>query len=144
MPTKLGPNTPCECGSGKKYKHCCGAEGADAKRNPKMTLVRGGIASACVVGLLLIVAANASKSPAPTAPPVKNTGTYTGQPAGPAPAGKVWSAEHGHWHEATEGLPQQYQSAPQPPGAAPPGKTWSAEHGHWHDLPGANPAPPAP
>ncbi|HEX7150615.1 MAG TPA: SEC-C metal-binding domain-containing protein [Thermoanaerobaculia bacterium] len=26
--------------------------------------------------------------------------TLTPQPAGPAPAGKVWSAEHGHWHDA--------------------------------------------
>jgi preprotein translocase subunit SecA len=22
---KLGPNSPCPCGSGKKYKKCCGA-----------------------------------------------------------------------------------------------------------------------
>ena len=21
---KVGPNDPCPCGSGKKYKHCCG------------------------------------------------------------------------------------------------------------------------
>jgi preprotein translocase subunit SecA len=21
---KVGPNMPCPCGSGKKYKHCCG------------------------------------------------------------------------------------------------------------------------
>ncbi len=24
--TKIGPNDPCPCGSGKKYKHCCGAK----------------------------------------------------------------------------------------------------------------------
>jgi SWIM/SEC-C metal-binding protein len=23
--TKVGRNEPCPCGSGKKYKHCCGA-----------------------------------------------------------------------------------------------------------------------
>ena len=23
--TKVGRNAPCPCGSGKKYKHCCGA-----------------------------------------------------------------------------------------------------------------------
>jgi preprotein translocase subunit SecA len=31
-PTKVGRNDPCPCGSGKKYKKCCGAgvsEGAD-------------------------------------------------------------------------------------------------------------------
>ena len=21
---KVGPNEPCPCGSGRKYKHCCG------------------------------------------------------------------------------------------------------------------------
>ena len=26
---KIGPNDPCPCGSGKKYKKCCGAPGAD-------------------------------------------------------------------------------------------------------------------
>ena len=25
---KIGRNDPCPCGSGKKYKNCCGAEGA--------------------------------------------------------------------------------------------------------------------
>ena len=25
--TKVGRNDPCPCGSGKKYKKCCGAEG---------------------------------------------------------------------------------------------------------------------
>ena len=24
---KVGPNDPCPCGSGKKYKKCCGAPG---------------------------------------------------------------------------------------------------------------------
>ncbi|NHI01481.1 YchJ family protein [Oceanimonas sp. MB9] len=23
-PPKIGPNQPCPCGNGKKYKHCCG------------------------------------------------------------------------------------------------------------------------
>jgi hypothetical protein len=70
-------------------------------------------------------------------------GTITPQPPGPAPAGKVWSAEHGHWHDApvtgqvTPGVQpaQPGQLTPQPPGPAPAGKVWSAEHGHWHDAP---------
>lgn len=58
---------------------------------------------------------------------------------GPAPAGKVWSAEHGHWHDAG---PQPTKENPTtvntrnvspPPGPAPAGKVWSPEHGHWHD-----------
>lgn len=28
---KIGPNDPCTCGSGKKYKKCCGAPGKEAK-----------------------------------------------------------------------------------------------------------------
>ena len=28
---KVGPNDPCPCGSGKKYKKCCGAPGKQAE-----------------------------------------------------------------------------------------------------------------
>ena len=27
---KVGRNDPCPCGSGKKYKKCCGADGSEA------------------------------------------------------------------------------------------------------------------
>lgn len=27
MTTKVGPNQPCTCGSGKKFKKCCGPRG---------------------------------------------------------------------------------------------------------------------
>lgn len=76
--------------------------------------------------------------------PTQTPGKLTPQPPGPAPAGKVWSAEHGHWHNAPGPGPvtgtnqqtaQQGQLIPQPPGPAPAGKVWSAEHGHWHDAP---------
>ncbi len=30
MSSKVGPNEPCSCGSGKKFKKCCGAVGASA------------------------------------------------------------------------------------------------------------------
>jgi hypothetical protein len=55
-----------------------------------------------------------------------------------APPGKVWSEEHGHWHEA-EG-----PGTPRPEGPAPPGKEWSEAHGHWHDIAGVSPPGPAP
>lgn len=42
-----------------------------------------GIAAAAVVALLVL----------------RNTGG-TDRPAGTAPPGKVWSVEHGHWHDA--------------------------------------------
>lgn len=74
------------------------------------------------------------------------------QPPGPTPPGKVWSAEHGHWHDVNPAgsSPIQVQTSkapitatpaqpsapvPQPPGTPPPGKVWSPEHGHWHDAP---------
>jgi preprotein translocase subunit SecA len=28
--SKVGRNDPCPCGSGKKYKKCCGADGSEA------------------------------------------------------------------------------------------------------------------
>jgi SEC-C motif/Protein of unknown function (DUF2384) len=34
MNTKLGRNDPCLCGSGKKYKHCCGSNAAGAAAQP--------------------------------------------------------------------------------------------------------------
>ena len=61
------------------------------------------------------------------------------KPEGEAPPGNVWSAEHGHWHDAKN--PHDAHSADmkksgdqlQRQGEAPPGKVWSPEHGHWHD-----------
>ena len=32
MPTTLGRNDPCHCGSGRKYKHCCLAKDEAAAR----------------------------------------------------------------------------------------------------------------
>jgi uncharacterized protein YecA (UPF0149 family) len=29
--TKVGRNDPCPCGSGKKYKKCCGASSTDGE-----------------------------------------------------------------------------------------------------------------
>ena len=63
-----------------------------------------------------------------------------GQPDGPAPAGKVWSTEHSHWHDKPSSPPPTVHlgnvnrpSSPVPaPGPAPAGMVWSAEHGHWH------------
>ncbi len=33
-PSPAGRNEPCPCGSGKKYKHCCGADGGGDGRRP--------------------------------------------------------------------------------------------------------------
>jgi hypothetical protein len=77
------------------------------------------------------------------------TGRATGgppypQPAGAVPTGKVWSAEHGHWHNtiaAAGGVTvqpsaqaAQFPSATARPIATADGKVWSEEHQHWHDV----------
>src|SRR5688572_23544542 len=49
----------------------------------------------------------AQTSPAPqiTFAPPPNQYTPAPQPPGEAPPGKVWSVEHGHWHDAPAGAP---------------------------------------
>ncbi len=82
---KLGRNDLCHCGSGKKYKNCHQLQD-EKKESSNKSLIIGG-----VIGVLIVVAALAFFFNAKSG---KN-----GAP-GPAPAGKVWSAEHGHWHDA--------------------------------------------
>ena len=175
--TRVGRNDPCPCGSGKKHKNCC------AQRVEVVTEVRrssGMLVGAIVIGVALagVIAAQymGKDEPAPppatattivpvTAPPVPitpgATAGFTPQPPGPVPPGKVWSTEHGHWHDApgasapipvamgASGPPSPAPApesqpfapgTPQPDGPAPAGKVWSSEHGHWHDAPGTNSA----
>ena len=77
-------------------------------------------------------------SPATSAAPSQEKPT---RPPGPAPEGKVWSEEHGHWHDVAPNstTPAQVKST-RPPGPAPEGKVWSEEHGHWHNAPAAKPS----
>jgi len=86
------------------------------------------------------------------APPVMQTKGGATPPPGPTPAGKQWSPEHGHWHDAPRtiygsDLPGKVASTqmqvPQPAGPAPVGKVWSTQHGHFHDAPGRSTAPGA-
>jgi hypothetical protein len=71
---KVGRNETCPCGSGKKYKHCCEKK-AGGNRMSSLMLV--------VIAVAIVAAILAS---------VFTEGDTT---AGP---GKVWSAEHGHYH----------------------------------------------
>lgn len=63
---------------------------------------------------------------------------------GQAPPGKVWSAEHGHWHdEAAPAAASPIQIQAEQLGAGPtggrvppePGMVWSDAHNHWHKAP---------
>jgi hypothetical protein len=135
----VGRNEPCHCGSGKKYKNCCIRE-----RRSSRGLVILGAALLALAAAGVMTMAGDKKAPAPP------TAAQRAYQTGAAPPGKVWSAEHGHWHDAaparpaTPGLPpgqatsvppgQTKPGSPQPPGPAPAGQVWSTEHGHWHDA----------
>ena len=83
---KIGRNDPCYCGSGKKYKHCHEQQ-AKANTSRKKAVMLG-----LIIGILVVIASIimfTSTEPAGTS-----------APPGPAPPGKVWSEEHGHWHDA--------------------------------------------
>jgi hypothetical protein len=121
-----------------------------------MFLLIGVIVVIAAVGVIASISDGENNRPA--APRAAGGGTLPAaggntprpQPPGPTPPGKVWSPEHGHWHDANPAgaSPIQVQSSqapinttpakaptPQPPGTPPPGKVWSPEHGHWHDAP---------
>ncbi len=127
---KVSRNEKCPCGSGKKFKHCHAQ-----KESASTSWSKFGIG---VVGVMLAVGLG--------------HGAWAMFKAPNANDGRVWSAEHGHWHNAdgtevgTAGIPAGgsmnvggltggNMPAPQPPGPVPDGKVWSAEHGHWHDAP---------
>lgn len=154
---KTNRNSLCTCGSGMKYKQCCGKN--EGKTSRVLVVVGLLIGAAVLAGAMLVT--NDSNQPPATAltpaPPAAAGAPTDGvpgspQPPGPAPEGKVWNVEHGHWHDApgaapaagapaVAGAPAQpaaqpaFTPGPQPPGPVPAGKVWSAEHGHWHDAP---------
>lgn len=195
-PALIGRNRPCPCGSGKKRKYCH----PDDESLPADTVAAAPtstwryvlIAAIAMSGLAVasyqlgkptpppVVQPHASETPslgatAPMAPalPLNGNAPLTPPPPGPVPAGKVWSPEHGHWHDASTGaattittnptppaptisgvpgtltqIPSPLRTSgpgtPQPPGEVPPGKVWDTAHGHWHDLPAGNPPAPTP
>jgi hypothetical protein len=71
---KVGRNETCPCGSGKKYKHCCESKATGNRMTMVMVLL---IAGAIVAAVLASVFNEGDTS---------------------AGAGRVWSAEHGHYH----------------------------------------------
>jgi len=160
---KTSRNSPCTCGSGMKYKQCCGQK--EGKTSPILITVAVLIGGLIVAGAIFVSQNNnqPSESVAPVAPaapsaagaPQPNGVPGSPQPPGPVPEGKVWNVEHGHWHDvpgapAAAGATAQpgaaqpaaaqpaqpaFTPGPQPPGPVPAGKVWSTEHGHWHDAP---------
>ena len=74
-----------------------------------------------------------------TSKPYKPQNIGKNKPNGDSPPGKVWSEEHGHWHDAKnphDGFTADMDKSMdqlQRQGETASGKVWSPEHGHWHD-----------
>ena len=76
--TKIGRNDPCLCGSGKKYKQCCEGKSTD-KSNIYTKWLAVLLGSLLLLGAIAMVSSMARNETA-------------------AAPGRVWSAEHQHWH----------------------------------------------
>ena len=149
MNSSVDRNQPCPCGSGKKHKNCCGRAGLTftKKRQKQAYIALAAVIALVSIVLLLQRTDSANSSPSPVGfNTTAGSGQLTPQPSGEVPAGKIWSPEHGHWHDAnTIGNfnpnnaltpTASGSSTPQPSGPVPAGKIWSPEHGHWHDVSG--------
>ncbi len=152
---RVGRNETCPCGSKKKFKSCC----AGKNTVPKGLIVLLAV-FAIIAGIAFIPRGDKGKSATPLSPAPRAAAARPGPQPGPAPPGKVWSTEHGHWHDIKTGAGTNPASSikveqspgiktkvplttvatpvtgnvPQPAGPVPPGKVWSPEHGHWHDA----------
>lgn len=92
---KLGRNDPCHCGSGKKYKNCHMNSETSKRGMSKAFMMVGLLLAILAIGIIGYLvntnkAIEAQGNGFKPSPP----------PAGEAPPGKVWSYEHGHWHDA--------------------------------------------
>lgn len=173
-------NQACPCGSGLKYKKCCASKDTRRAQFPTgLAVLAGGLVVIAAVGVAPSLLERKQQSPAK--PPVVTEASATStlppdpnspfaekaadeaetspseQPAGDPPPGKVWSAEHGHWHDAApanksiqieannlgSGLSATQGERPERGTPPEPGATWSEEHGHWHKA-GTNQAITAP
>jgi hypothetical protein len=75
--SKPGRNDLCPCGSGRKYKKCCETkEQRQASGRMLMILVGAGVLAAAIIGIA----------------------SFSGERG--SGATRVWSPEHGHYHDA--------------------------------------------
>ena len=75
---RTGRNDRCHCGSGKKFKQCCDGKTQGTGRVWQILLV--GLAGVIVAAIFFVIsAARHDNSSAPA-------------------DGRVWSADHGHYH----------------------------------------------
>jgi len=94
---KIGRNEVCNCGSGKKYKQC-----HQLKKNSQsaqlvyLAVISLGIVTIFFFGSTKFNSSNASSGLSPK--PFSEKAGNLKRPKGDAPNGKIWSVEHGHWH----------------------------------------------
>ena len=136
---KIGRNDPCHCGSEKKFKHC--HQKKNLKNNNQYILI-GVFVIAIIVFFIIDSSANNQSNIVPS-----NTLTNTNnlfskaKPSTPAPPGKVWSEEHGHWHDTpkNQNLPPNLINVPsrkkntEKNNLTPESKVWDDNHGHYHN-----------
>ena len=137
MNNKLGRNDSCHCGSGKKFKACHGQFNNKSQHLWIIAIVLVSIVLWFFFfdsGQLFTSKSSSSNSSNYQTP------NRLSPPSDTAPPGKVWSPEHGHWHNVSDNILSSENPNPlldkvktQPNNEAPPGKVWSPEHGHWHD-----------
>ena len=128
---KVGRNEPCHCGSGKKFKQC------HDKKNT------GNINQLYFIGFsflvfMLLMFFSSSNSNEHSSAANKSTQPFnlqenklTKKPEGKAPPGKVWSVEHGHWHDSPTSMPESKENSSIEKNND--GKVWNADHGHYHE-----------
>ena len=96
MSEKPGRNNLCHCGSGKKFKIC---HGRSNDRSYQQWIVLG------VLSLVVLWFFTSGSEPTVT-PLSSSSNSFSPQasnrtiPTGNPPPGKVWSSEHGHWHDS--------------------------------------------
>lgn len=78
---------PCPCGSGRKYKQCCQGK---KKWHENTRLRAAGLFLLIPTGLFILGQMFFGRE----------NNNMAERPPGPAPPGRVWSPEHGHWHDA--------------------------------------------
>ena len=95
---KTGRNEICHCGSGKKFKQC-----HQLRKNSQSTqllylaFISMAIVTTFFFGNEIFKPDDTLSGLSPKPFSIKNTQTLK-RPKGDAPPGKIWSVEHGHWH----------------------------------------------
>ena len=136
---KIRRNDICHCGSGKKYKQC-----HQLKKNSQSNqFFFFGIIAFIIVLIVFLsnldlkVANNPNNiSPSPFSLDKRSA---SDQPSVQSAAGKVWSVEHGHWHDdpnfqTKSTLGNNFVNKPTiTRDTKSLGKVWNNNHGHYHD-----------